>query len=84
MVTSGAGAAAIACVNLLVTLGLKPENVILTDIDGVVWQGRDPNMPENMARYAKNTQARGSEDVIAVADIFLGVSFDSGIGKSGT
>ncbi|MUH03845.1 NADP-dependent malic enzyme [Commensalibacter melissae] len=74
LVTSGAGAAAIACVNLLVTLGLKPENVILTDIDGVVWQGRDPNMPENMARYAKNTQARRLEDVIADADIFLGVS----------
>lgn len=74
LVTSGAGAAAIACVNLLVTLGLKPENVILTDIDGVVWQGRDPNMPENMARYAKDTQARRLEDVIAGADIFLGVS----------
>ncbi len=74
LVTSGAGAAAIACVNLLVTLGLKPENVILTDIDGVVWKGRDPNMPENMARYAKDTQARRLEDVIAGADIFLGVS----------
>lgn len=74
LVTSGAGAAAIACVNLLVTLGLKPENVILTDIDGVVWQGRDPNMPENMARYAKDTQARRLEDVIAGSDIFLGVS----------
>lgn len=74
LVTSGAGAAAIACVNLLVTLGLKPENVILTDIDGVVWQGRDPNMPENMARYAKDTQARRLEDVMAGADIFLGVS----------
>lgn len=74
LITSGAGAASIACVNLLVTLGLKPENVILTDIDGVVWQGRDPNMPENMARYAKDTQARRLEDVIAGADIFLGVS----------
>lgn len=74
LVTSGAGAAAIACVNLLVTLGLKPENVILTDIDGVVWQGRDPNMPENMARYAIDTQARRLEEVIAGADIFLGVS----------
>lgn len=74
LVTSGAGAAAIACVNLLVTLGLKPENVILTDIDGVVWEGRDPNMPENMARYAKDTQARRLEDVIAGTDIFLGVS----------
>ena len=74
LVTSGAGAAAIACVNLLVTLGLKLENVILTDIDGVVWKGRDPNMPENMARYAKDTQARRLEDVIAGADIFLGVS----------
>ena len=40
----------------------------------MVWQGRDPNMPENMARYAKDTQARRLEDVIAGADIFLGVS----------
>lgn len=74
LVTSGAGAAAIACVNLLVTLGLKPENVILTDIDGVIWQGRDPNMPENMARYAKDTKARTLQEVIGGADMFLGVS----------
>lgn len=74
LVTSGAGAAAIACVNLLVTLGLKPENVVLTDIDGVVWKGRDSHMPKNMARYAKDTKARKLEEVIQGADIFLGVS----------
>lgn len=74
LVTSGAGAAAIACVNLLVTLGLKSENVILTDIDGVVWNGRDPNMLPNMARYAKDTKMRQLKEVIVGADIFLGVS----------
>src|SRR5437763_15233744 len=61
LVTSGAGAAALACVDLLVTMGLKPENVTLTDVNGVVWEGREPNMPANMARYAKMTEARGPE-----------------------
>jgi malate dehydrogenase (oxaloacetate-decarboxylating)(NADP+) len=74
LVTSGAGAAAIACVDLLVAMGLRIENVTLTDIKGVVYAGREPDMPENMARYARHTDARTLADVIEGADIFMGLS----------
>jgi len=74
LVTSGAGAAALACVNLLVAMGLRAENVILTDIKGVIYAGREPDMPVNMARYARNTDARTLADVIEGADIFMGLS----------
>jgi malate dehydrogenase (oxaloacetate-decarboxylating)(NADP+) len=74
LVTSGAGAAALACVDLLVAMGLSPANVTLTDIKGVVYEGRDPDMPANMARYARRTDARALPDVLAGADIFLGLS----------
>ena len=74
LVTSGAGAAALACVDLLVTMGLQVANVTLTDVKGVVWQGREENMPPNMARYAKQTDARKLPDVLQGADIFLGLS----------
>ncbi|MGI4954427.1 MAG: NADP-dependent malic enzyme [Janthinobacterium lividum] len=74
LVTSGAGAAALACVDLLVTMGLKVENVTLTDVKGVVYAGREPNMPPNMERYARQTDARGLGDVLDGADIFLGLS----------
>jgi len=74
LVTSGAGAAAIACVDLLVAMGLRVENVTLTDIKGVVYAGREPDMPENMARYARHTDARTLADVIDGADIFMGLS----------
>jgi malate dehydrogenase (oxaloacetate-decarboxylating)(NADP+) len=74
LVTSGAGAAAIACVDLLVAMGLPADNVTLTDIRGVVYAGRDENMPANMARYARQTDARVLADVIEGADIFLGLS----------
>ena len=74
LVTSGAGAAALACVDLLVAMGLLVENVTLTDIRGVVHEGRDDLMPENMARYARRTDARTLADVIAGADIFMGLS----------
>ncbi|PVM86031.1 NADP-dependent malic enzyme [Caulobacter radicis] len=74
LVTSGAGAAALACVDLLVSMGLPVENVTLTDIKGVVHAGRDPDMPENMARYARPTDARTLPDVLPGADIFLGLS----------
>ena len=73
LVTSGAGAAALACVDLLVAMGLDPANVTLTDIEGVVHAGR-PGMRPNMARYARDTPARRLEEVIAGADIFLGLS----------
>ena len=74
LVTSGAGAAALACVDLLVSMGLPVENVTLTDIKGVVHAGREPDMPPNMARYARNTDARSLADVIGGADVFLGLS----------
>ena len=74
LVTSGAGAAAIACVDLLVEMGLRVGNVTLTDIKGVVYAGRDPDMAPNMARYARRTDARALADVLPGADIFLGLS----------
>jgi malate dehydrogenase (oxaloacetate-decarboxylating)(NADP+) len=74
LVTSGAGAAAMACVDLLVDMGLRPDNVTLTDIKGVVYAGRDADMLPNMARYARQTDARTLPDVLPGADIFLGLS----------
>ena len=74
LVTSGAGAAAIACVDLLVAMGLQVDNVTLTDIKGVVYAGREPDMPANMARYARRTDARLLPDVLQGADIFMGLS----------
>ncbi|USQ94705.1 NADP-dependent malic enzyme [Caulobacter sp. RL271] len=74
LVTSGAGAAALACVDLLVSMGLPVDNVTLTDIKGVVHAGREPDMPENMARYARQTDARTLPEVLPGADIFLGLS----------
>lgn len=74
LVTSGAGAAALACVDLLVSLGLPVANVTLTDIDGVVHAGRNTDMGPNMARYARTTDARSLGEVIEGADIFLGLS----------
>ncbi len=73
LVTSGAGAAALACVDLLVSMGLRPENVSLTDIKGVVRADRE-GMLANMARYAKETNANTLEDVLPGADVFLGLS----------
>ena len=73
LVTSGAGAAALACVDLLVSMGLRPENVTLTDIKGVIRADR-PDMLPNMARYARNTRAETLADVLEGADIFLGLS----------
>jgi malate dehydrogenase (oxaloacetate-decarboxylating)(NADP+) len=73
LVTSGAGAAAMACVDLLVAMGLKPENVTLTDIQGVVHADR-PDLDARMARYARRTDARSLRDVLSGADIFLGLS----------
>src|SRR5271169_3460958 len=74
LVTSGAGAAALACVDLLVEMGLPVANVTLTDIKGVVHAGRDKDMPPNMARYARKTDARNLGEVLAGADVFLGLS----------
>jgi malate dehydrogenase (oxaloacetate-decarboxylating)(NADP+) len=74
LVTSGAGAAALACVDLLVAMGLPVENVTLTDIKGVVRAGRGDEMAPNMARYARETGARALPDVLGGADVFLGLS----------
>ncbi len=73
LVTSGAGAAALATVDLLVSMGLRPENVTLTDIKGVVRDDRNDMLP-NMARYARHTDARTLRDALPGADIFLGLS----------
>jgi malate dehydrogenase (oxaloacetate-decarboxylating)(NADP+) len=73
LVTSGAGAAALACVDLLVSMGLRPENVTLTDIHGVVRTDR-PGMLANMARYARETNAETLADALPGTDVFLGLS----------
>ena len=73
LVTSGAGAAALACVDLLVSMGLPVENVTLTDKDGVIHSGREGMLP-NMARYARTTNARTLPDVLPGANLFLGLS----------
>ncbi|WP_260928098.1 NADP-dependent malic enzyme [Novosphingobium sp. 9] len=73
LVTSGAGAAALACVDLLVSMGLPVENVTLTDKDGVIHSGREGMLP-NMARYARQTDARTLPEVLPGANVFLGLS----------
>ncbi|MEO5863361.1 MAG: NADP-dependent malic enzyme, partial [Burkholderiales bacterium] len=74
LVASGAGAAALACLDMLVAMGMKMENIFVTDIAGVVYRGRVAEMDDNKARYAKDTTARTLADVIGGADIFLGLS----------
>jgi malate dehydrogenase (oxaloacetate-decarboxylating)(NADP+) len=74
LVTSGAGAAALACVDLLVLMGLPIDHVTLTDIKGVVHAGRDPREGPEMARYARDTDARTLPEVLGDADVFLGLS----------
>ena len=70
MVASGAGAAALACVELLLELGLTRENVWLTDLAGVVYQGRKELMDPEKVRFAQPTAARTLRDIIGGADIF--------------
>ena len=74
LVTSGAGAAALSCLDLLVGLGLPMESIWVTDIKGVVYEGRVEEMDPNKARYAKKTDARNLAEVIPGADVFLGLS----------
>ncbi len=74
LVASGAGAAALACLNLLVTMGLRRENIIVTDRFGVVYKGRQEEMDPWKEVYAIDTDARTLDDVIDGADIFLGLS----------
>jgi len=74
LVASGAGAAALACLDLLVSIGLPIENIMVTDIKGVVYRGRTEEMDDHKARYAKETKARTLAEVIGGADVFLGLS----------
>ncbi|MEJ8569741.1 NADP-dependent malic enzyme [Elongatibacter sediminis] len=74
LVASGAGAAGIACLDLLVGLGLKKENIVVVDREGVIYAGRESYMDDRKAGYAADTEWRTLEEAIAGADIFLGVS----------
>jgi len=74
LVTSGAGAAALACLDLLARLGLRPENVLATDIEGVVHEGRTRLMDPWKARWARPTPVRTLAEAIEGADVFLGLS----------
>jgi malate dehydrogenase (oxaloacetate-decarboxylating)(NADP+) len=74
LVASGAGAAALACLDLLQKMGLPPANITVTDIKGVVYKGRREEMDPDKERYARETRARTLDEVIAGADVFLGLS----------
>jgi malate dehydrogenase (oxaloacetate-decarboxylating)(NADP+) len=74
LVTSGAGAAALACLGLLVKLGIRRENIWVTDLAGVVYEGRTELMDEDKAQFAQPTSARTLAEVIQGADVFLGLS----------
>src|SRR5699024_8115183 len=74
LVVSGAGAAALACLDLLVDLGLPLENIWVSDIEGVVYKGRTLLMDEKKERYAQDTSLRTLDQIIDQADVFLGLS----------
>ncbi len=74
MVTSGAGAAALACLKLLVKLGIPRENIFVTDLAGVVYEGRTELMDEDKIQFAQKTTARTLSEIIEGADVFLGLS----------
>ncbi|RZL96772.1 MAG: NADP-dependent malic enzyme, partial [Variovorax sp.] len=74
LVTSGAGAAALACLNLLLKVGLKRENVYVTDLAGVVYEGREELMDDDKRQYMQKTDKRKLAEVIEGADVFLGLS----------
>ena len=74
LVTSGAGAAALACLSLLVKLGISRENIYVTDLAGVVYEGRTELMDEDKIVFAQKTDARTLGEIIEGADIFLGLS----------
>jgi malate dehydrogenase (oxaloacetate-decarboxylating)(NADP+) len=74
LVCSGAGAAALACLDLLVSLGLRKENILITDSKGVVYAGRREGMDASKERYARETRARTLADIMPGADVFMGLS----------
>jgi malate dehydrogenase (oxaloacetate-decarboxylating)(NADP+) len=73
IVSSGAGAAALSCVNILISLGASPDNIIMTDKEGVVYKGR-PNLDPTLIHVARETEARSLKEVLSGADVFLGLS----------
>ena len=81
LVASGAGAAALACLNLLVSMGMPRENITVTDRFGVVYKGRKEEMDPWKAEYAIDTNARTLNDVIEGADVFLGLSAPNIMGE---
>ncbi|MEO0773692.1 MAG: NADP-dependent malic enzyme [Pseudomonadota bacterium] len=74
IVSTGGGAAGIACLNLLLKLGVRRENVWLCDIDGLVYKGREEEMTPQKAEFAQDTDLRTLDQVIEGADLFLGLS----------
>jgi malate dehydrogenase (oxaloacetate-decarboxylating)(NADP+) len=74
LVASGAGAAALACLELLVKMGLPGSNIVVTDIKGVVYKGRKEEMDPDKERFAVDTKARTLDEVMSGADVFLGLS----------
>ncbi|MCX8098126.1 MAG: NADP-dependent malic enzyme [Casimicrobiaceae bacterium] len=74
LVCSGAGAAALACLDMLVAIGIRRENIWVADIKGVLYKGRTEEMDEHKARYAQATELRTLESLLDGADIFLGLS----------
>jgi malate dehydrogenase (oxaloacetate-decarboxylating)(NADP+) len=74
LVTSGAGAAALSCLNLLVSMGLDKENIIVTDSKGVIFEGRTQSMDEYKQTFARNTPLRTLAEAMVGADVFLGLS----------
>jgi malate dehydrogenase (oxaloacetate-decarboxylating)(NADP+) len=81
LVTSGAGAAGMACLDLLVHLGLRKENILVCDSKGVVFEGRGEYMDDRKAGYARNTEMRTLAEAIKGADAFLGVSVGGVVSK---
>ena len=81
LATSGAGAAGIACLDMLVALGMRPENILAVDRDGVLYTGR-AHLDPDKARYARDTDKRTLGEIVEGADIFLGLSA-GGVLKAG-
>jgi len=82
VVLNGPGAAGIACINLLISAGIKKENVLACDSNGVIFEGRTEKMTEIKAKYAVKTTARTLEDALDGADVFLGLSAKDALSKT--
>ncbi|MCH8228050.1 MAG: NADP-dependent malic enzyme, partial [Proteobacteria bacterium] len=81
LAASGAGAAGIACLDLLVQLGLNKDNITVADSQGVIYRGRDENMEPHKASYARDTDMRTLEEAVNGVDVFLGVSVGGMLSK---